>query len=67
MRDWARYAEALDMRLGGAKLQEIAGHFGVSKARAWQMIVLARKQLAYRVFRGVPRPLPRPAWLDPQT
>lgn len=55
------------MRLGGATLREIAEHFGVSPERARQMVVLAREQLAFRVFKGVPRPLPRPAWLDPQT
>jgi DNA-directed RNA polymerase sigma subunit (sigma70/sigma32) len=45
------------MRLAGKTLIEIGEHFGVSKQRAQQMIVTAKAQLAYRVFRDVPRPL----------
>jgi len=62
MRDWSRYAHALDMRLAGARLDDIAWHFGVTKQRAGQMVILAKAQLAFRVFKGVPRPLPRPSW-----
>lgn len=62
MRDWSRYALALDMRLDGAKHLDIGRKLGVTKERARQMVELARLQLAYRVFRGVPRPLPPPAW-----
>jgi hypothetical protein len=62
MRDWQRYARALDMRLAGARLDDIASHFGVSRERARQMVILAKAQLAYRVFKGIPRPLPRPSW-----
>lgn len=61
-RDWPRYARALDMRLDGALLTDIAQELGVSKERARQMVSDARKQLAYRVFKGVPRPLPLPPW-----
>jgi hypothetical protein len=61
-RDWPRYAEALDMRLGGAKLDDIAQHFGVTRSRAQQLVLVAKQQLAYRVFKGVPRPLPKASW-----
>lgn len=62
-RDWPRYARALDMRLEGAKLAEIAQEFGVTKERARQMVDVAQKQLAYRVFKNLPRPLlPPPSW-----
>jgi predicted DNA-binding protein (UPF0251 family) len=57
-RDWMRYALALDMRLDGMKLDDIAYELGVSRQRAWQIIELAKAQLAYRVFKGLPRPLP---------
>jgi hypothetical protein len=54
-RDWSRFAEALDMRLGGATLDQIAAHVGgVSRERARQMVIEAKQQLAYRVFKGVP-------------
>jgi RNA-binding protein YlmH len=59
-RDWQRYATALDMRLDGRTLNEIGDHFGVSRQRAQQMIQTAKAQLAYRVFRDVPRPLHSP-------
>jgi len=55
-RDWARYAKALDMRLGGAKLDEIGNEFGVTRERARQMVDIAQRQLAFRVFKGLPRP-----------
>jgi len=61
-RDWEPYARALDRRLGGAKLAAIAFEFGVSKERARQMIEIAREQLAFRVFKGVKRPLPKRRW-----
>jgi hypothetical protein len=61
-RDWPRYAKALDMRLAGAAFADIAEHLDVSKQRAGQMVTVAKAQLAYRVFKGVPRPLPPPAW-----
>jgi hypothetical protein len=61
-RDWPRYAKALDMRLAGAKLDEIAAELGVGRERARQIVVLAKAQLAFRVFRGLPRPLPE-TWL----
>jgi len=59
-RDWTRYAWALDKRLEGALLSDIAAELGVSVERARQMIELAKQQLAFRVFKGVPRPLPKP-------
>lgn len=62
-RNWPRYAKALDMWLAGATLLEIGGTFEVSKQRAQQMVRDARQQLAYRVFKDVPRPLlPPPSW-----
>lgn len=56
-RDWWRYAKALDMRLEGYLIEDIARHFGVTKQRATQMLQLAKAQLAYRVFKGIRRPL----------
>ena len=61
-RNWAVYARALDLRLEGKQLKEIAAELGVSKERARQLVEAARKQLAYRVFKGVARPLPPPGW-----
>lgn len=62
-RNWPRYARALDMRLGGATLLEIAHEFKVTKQRAQQLVRDARRQLAYRVFKDIPRPLlPPPSW-----
>jgi hypothetical protein len=64
-RNWEPYARALDMRINeGAKLDDIAAVFGVTRARAQQMVALGQRQLAFRVFKGVPRPLPTPAHLD---
>jgi predicted CXXCH cytochrome family protein len=54
VRDWPRHAKALDMRLGGAKLDEISAEFGISRERARQMLLVAKWRLAYRVFKGVP-------------
>jgi orotate phosphoribosyltransferase-like protein len=64
VRDWPRYAKALDMRLEGKMLKEIAAEFNVSKQRAGQMVLLAKTQLAFRVFKGLPRPLPKPSWMN---
>jgi len=63
-RNWERHARALDMRLAGARLDDIAAEFGVSRQRASQMVQLAKEQLAFRVFKGLRRPLPRPTWLE---
>jgi orotate phosphoribosyltransferase-like protein len=62
VKNWPRYAKALDLRLEGKLLKEIAAEFNVSNERARQMVKLAKQQLAFRVFRGVPRPLPPPRW-----
>jgi len=59
-KDWSRYAKALDMRLEGVSVSDIAREFGVSKQRASGMIKLAQRQLAFRLYKGVPRPLPDP-------
>lgn len=61
-RNWERYALALDMRLGGATLLDIGLKLGVSKERARQMVEDGRKQLAYRVFKDIERPLGLPHW-----
>jgi DNA-directed RNA polymerase specialized sigma24 family protein len=53
--EWPRYARALDMRLQGCRYREIAEELGVSKERARQLTLRARHQLAFRVFKGVPR------------
>jgi hypothetical protein len=50
------------MRLSGALLSDIAQEFGVTNQRAQQMVRDARKQLAYRIFKGVARPLPPRPW-----
>jgi hypothetical protein len=55
-RDWPRYAEALDMHLAGAKLDEIGWVLGVTKQRAQQLVTTAKKQLAFRIFKGLERP-----------
>jgi len=47
------------MRLAGALLDEIAEELGVTKQRAHQMVNTAKRQLAFRVFKGVERPLPK--------
>jgi hypothetical protein len=62
-RNWERLARALDLRLEGKLLREIGDEFGVSKERARQMVKLAKAQLAFRVFKGLRRPLPRPSWM----
>jgi hypothetical protein len=62
-RDWARYARALDMRLDGATIEAIGREFGVTRQRASQMVMLAKQQLAFRIFKQIGRPLPPPAHL----
>jgi hypothetical protein len=57
-RDWQRYATVLDLYLAGNSINTIGEIFGVSRQRAYQMLVMAQQQLAYRVFKGVSRPLP---------
>jgi hypothetical protein len=49
-RNWRPYAEALDLHLAGWPLYAIGDYFGVSKERVRQMIVVAERRLAYRVF-----------------
>jgi hypothetical protein len=69
-KDWPRYAKALDMRLAGAQLDDIARHFEVSIERARQLVLVAKHRLAFRVFKGVKRhftlrkpPKPKHDWL----
>ena len=54
-RDWTRYALALDMYLEGKTQAQVARTLGLSRERARQMITSAAHQLAYRVFKNVPR------------
>jgi DNA-directed RNA polymerase specialized sigma24 family protein len=54
-RDWLRYAKALDMKLEGYSMKEIAKELGVTRQRAHQMVQIAKAQLAFRVF-YVPKP-----------
>lgn len=58
-RSWPRYAKALDLRLAGATLNDIARYFNVSPERARQMVTVAKYTLAFRVFYGVRRYPPR--------
>ena len=51
--DWPRYAKALDMRLEGATLEAISQELGVSRERVRQILPIAARRLAYRVFVGV--------------
>jgi hypothetical protein len=53
--DWPRYALALDLRLQGRTYKEIAVELGVTTERARQITLRAKHQLAFRVFKGVPR------------
>jgi putative tryptophan/tyrosine transport system substrate-binding protein len=48
LRDWPRYAKALDMYFEGVPLAEIGRRMGVSRERARQMTIVARLQLASR-------------------
>jgi len=52
---WPRYAKALDMRLAGCTYAAIGKELGVSRERARQLVELAKEQLAFRVFKGLPR------------
>ena len=52
-RDWQRYAWALDMKLAGATLAEIGHELGVTRERARQIVHVAARRLAHRVFVGV--------------
>jgi hypothetical protein len=56
--DWSVYAHALDLYLSGMLLQQVGNELGVSSSRAGQMVIRAKQQLAFRVFKGIPRPLP---------
>jgi hypothetical protein len=60
VRNWPRHALALDMHLAGHSNNEIARALGVSKQRASVCVKVAARQLAFRVFKGLPRPLPPP-------
>jgi hypothetical protein len=63
-RNWEPYARALDMRINeGATLGQIAAVFDVTRERARQMVIDGQRQLAFRIFKGAPRPLPPPAHL----
>jgi len=52
-RDWPRYAMVLDLRLEGQSLKAIGCQIGVTDERVRQMLMVARRRLAYRVF-GTP-------------
>jgi hypothetical protein len=54
-RDWSKYAKALDMKLGGATLDEIAIEFDITRERARQIVQAAAQRLSHRIFKGVPR------------
>jgi len=53
-RDWPRYAMVLDMHLAGQSLKAISCQIGVSDERVRQMLVIAKHQLAWRVFHHIP-------------
>lgn len=54
-RDWPRHARALDLWLAGKMQTEIAREMGISRERVRQMLAVAGRRLAYRVFEGVPK------------
>jgi hypothetical protein len=60
-RDWRPYARLLDRVLNGETQAAIAKEKGVSPQRISQMVILAKRQLAFRVFKGIARPLPPPS------
>ena len=60
-RNWLHYARALDLHLSGHSLKEIGGELDVCVERARQIVYEAKRQLAFRVFKDVPRPLPPPS------
>jgi ABC-type sugar transport system substrate-binding protein len=41
-------------------IHEIGAELGVTRERARQMVAMAKKQLAFRIFKGIPRPRFRP-------
>jgi len=55
-----RHAKALDMHLAGYGFRQIGRELGVSRERARQIVDRAKEILAFRVFRGCPRALPKP-------
>jgi hypothetical protein len=55
MTDWPQHAKALDMHLKGWSRKEIARALGVTRARVHQMLGIAARRLAYRVFLDVPK------------
>src|SRR5262245_57609690 len=54
-RNWQKHAKALDMKLAGATFDEVGLELGVSRERARQIVRVAARRLAYRVFVGVER------------
>jgi len=52
------------MHLAGMTLKEIGERFGVSKERARQMVIVAKAQLAFRVFKGLSRPRFYKSWWE---
>jgi hypothetical protein len=48
--DWQRLATALDLRLAGWPLYAIGDYFEVSRERARQMVKVAERRLAWRLF-----------------
>jgi len=55
MRDWPRYAMVLDMYLAGQSMKAIGCQLGITDERVRQMLIVAKHQLARRVFYHVPR------------
>jgi len=47
----------LDRHLAGQSMSAIATEQGISRQRVQQMLVVAKQQLAYRVFKGLRRPM----------
>ena len=62
-RNWQPYAYVLDQYLAGRTYRDIATELGISNQRVCAMVKTAKAQLAFRVFRGLPRPIPRTPWL----
>jgi hypothetical protein len=48
--EWQRLATALDFHFAGWSMSAIGDYFGVSKERARQLVELAKRQLAHRIF-----------------
>lgn len=55
-RDWTKPAHALDLYLSGVEVADIARMLGVSKQHAGVMIRQAKAMLAFRLYKGLPRP-----------